>query len=165
MTPRRLLPLLAVFLVLAVSFITLQWYQERQEQARQQAKKIFPVKEEEITALTLKRGKEEIRLIKKDKEWEIINPLKSKADPVAVSSLLTTLSFLDKVRDLGEEKDLANFGLSEPALVVEFNAQGKIYKLALGAKTPGDQGYYVRKDQAPPSWSSLPPTRPPWIAA
>ncbi|MEW6387656.1 MAG: DUF4340 domain-containing protein [Thermodesulfobacteriota bacterium] len=149
MTPRRLLPLLAAFLVLAASFFILKWHQERQEQAQQQAKKIFPLKEGEITALTLKRGQEEIRLIKTGKDWEMVKPLKSRVDQVTISSVLSTLAFLDKVRDLGEEKDLANFGLAQPALVVEFTAQGQVHRLALGAKTPGDQGYYVQKDQDP----------------
>jgi hypothetical protein len=63
--------------------------------------------------------------------------------------MLTTLARLQKERDLGEEKDLKPFGLDKPSLVVKFTAQGLPHQLAVGAKVPGDQNYYVLKDRDP----------------
>ena len=63
--------------------------------------------------------------------------------------MLTTLARLRMERDLGVEKDLKPFGLDQPGLVVKFTAQGQPHQLVIGAKVPGDQNYYVLRDQAP----------------
>jgi hypothetical protein len=147
MTPRRLLPFLVVFLVLAATYGLLTWRQGVREAREQEAKKLFAVKAGEITALALKRGQEEISLVKTGQEWQIIKPVKAAVDPVTFDSLLATLAHLEKMRDLGAAKDLPAFGLTKPGLVVEFTAQGKPHRLAIGGKTPGDQGYYALKDQ------------------
>jgi hypothetical protein len=39
--------------------------------------------------------------------------------------------------------------LDKPGLVVKFTAQGKPHQLVIGAKVPGDQNYYVLRDQDP----------------
>ena len=90
-----------------------------------------------------------MRLVKKDQVWRLTAPLNAKADQTIVDSMLTTLARLRKERDLGEEKDLKPFGLDKPGLVVKFTAQGQPHQLAIGAKVPGDQNYYVLKDQDP----------------
>ena len=149
MTPKKLLPLVVIFVVLAVSYLASQWYQARQQRRDQEAKKLFSVKEADISEITLKKGQQEIRLVRREQGWELVTPLKAKADKAAVDSLLAALSFLEKDRDLGEHKDLAPFGLTTPALIVEFTAQEKKHQLAVGSKTPGDRGYYVLRDQQP----------------
>ena len=90
-----------------------------------------------------------MRLVKKDQVWRLTAPLNTKADQTIVDSMLTTLARLRKERDLGEEKDLKPFGLDKPGLVVKFTAQGQPHQLAIGAKAPGDQNYYVLRDQDP----------------
>ena len=114
-----------------------------------QAKKVFHLKEADISDLSLVRGKDEVRLVKKDQVWRLTAPLNTKADQTIVDSMLTTLARLQKERDLGEEKDLKPFGLDKPGLVVKFTAQGQPHQLAIGAKAPGDQNYYVLRDQDP----------------
>jgi len=149
MSPRRLLPYLLIFLVLAGTYIGLKWHKEKQVAQEEQAKKVFHLTEPEITDLTLVRGKDEVRLVKKDKVWFITAPINTKADQTVLDNMLTSLASLRKERDLGVEKDLAPFGLDKPALVVKFTAQGKPHQLAVGAKVPGDQNYYVQADQDP----------------
>jgi hypothetical protein len=149
MTPRRLLPYLLIFLVLAGTYAGLKWHKEKQVAQEEQAKKVFNLTEPEITELSLVRGAGEVRLVKKDKEWYLTAPINTKADQTIVANMLTSLASLRKERDLGVEKDLAPFGLDKPSLVVKFTAQGKPHQLAVGAKVPGDQNYYVLADQDP----------------
>jgi hypothetical protein len=149
MTPRRLIPYLVIFLVLASTYVGLRWHQEQQALRDEQAKKIFHLAETDVSDLSLVRGKDEVRLVKKDKVWRLTAPLDTKADQTIVDSLLTTLARLAKERDLGIEKDLKPFGLDKPGLVVKFTAQGKPHQLAIGGKVPGDQNYYALKDQDP----------------
>ncbi len=149
MNPKRVLPLLLIFLVLAGSYAFLTWHQAQRESREQEAKKLFAVKEAEITALTLKRGKEEISLARIGQDWQLLKPLKAKADQVSLDAMTGTLAHLEMRRELGEQKDLKAFGLEAPALVVEFTAQGKPHRLSLGARAPGGLGYYTLRDQDP----------------
>jgi hypothetical protein len=149
MTLRRLIPYVVIFLILAGAYGGLRWRQEQQVARDEQAKKVFNLKETDLSDLTLVRGKDEIRLVKKDQVWHLTAPLDTKADQAVVDSLLTTLARLRMERDLGVEKDLKPFGLDQPGLVVKFTAQGQPHQLVIGAKVPGDQNYYVLRDQAP----------------
>jgi hypothetical protein len=149
MTPRRLIPYVLVFLILAGAYGGLRWRQERQVTLDEQAKKVFLLKEADLGDLTLVRGKAEVHLVKKDRVWHLTAPLNTKADQTVVDSMLTTLAQLRMDRDLGEEKDLKPFGLDKPGLVVKFTAQGQPHQLVIGAKVPGDQNYYALRDQDP----------------
>ena len=149
MTSRRLIPYVVVFLILAGAYGGLRWRQEQQVARDEQAKKVFHLQESDLSDLTLVRGKDEVRLVKKDQVWHLTAPLDTKADQTIVDSLLTTLARLRKERDLGPEKDLKPFGLDKPGLVVKFTAQGQPHQLVIGAKAPGDQNYYVLRDQDP----------------
>jgi len=149
MTPRRLIPYVVVFLILVGAYAGLRWRQEQEIARDEQAKKVFHLKETDISDLSLVRGKDEVRLVKKDQVWHLTAPLNTKADQAIVDSMLTTLARLRKERDLGEEKDLKSFGLDKPGLVVKFTAQGQPHQLAVGAKAPGNENYYVLRDQDP----------------
>ncbi|MBM4275135.1 MAG: DUF4340 domain-containing protein [Deltaproteobacteria bacterium] len=149
MTPRRVLPYLALFLVLVGVYLGLNWQRERREAQEQEAKKLFPVKEAEVVEFAVIKGKDEIRLVKKDQEWRLSRPLEIRADQDAVKSVLLTLGHLQKMRDLGAATDLKPFGLDQPAAVVEFTVQGKAHRLAIGAQAPDALSYYALKDQDP----------------
>ncbi len=147
MIPRRLLPYLVLFLVLLGLYAGLTWRQTRQEAQKTEAKKIFQVKQDDIGEVVLKRGKEEVRLAKKDGDWLITKPLKMQADKAMVDAILSTLAHLQKERDLEGAADLKTFGLDKPPLVVEFTAPGKSGRLVIGSATPGKMGYYAYRDQ------------------
>jgi hypothetical protein len=149
MTPRRLIPYVVIFLVLAGTYAGLRWRQVRQAAREEQAKKVFHLKETDISDLSLVRGKDEVRLVKKDKLWHLTAPLKARADQTTVDSMLTTLARLHKERDLGGEKDLKPFGLDKPGLVVKFMVRGQPHQLAIGAEVPGGGSYYALQDQDP----------------
>ncbi|MGQ9689080.1 MAG: DUF4340 domain-containing protein [Desulfobaccales bacterium] len=149
MTPRRLLPFLLVFVILASLYFALEWHRERQSRQEEEAKKIFAVKEADISAVTLKRPSDEVHLAKEGQKWHLTQPLKDQVDAVAMNSLLNTLAHLRLTRDLGLEKDLKPFGLDRPALVLSFKAGDKSHTLSVGNKAPGGQGYYARRGQDP----------------
>jgi hypothetical protein len=149
MTFRRLIPYVVVFLILAVAYGGLRWGKDRQVARDEEAKKVFHLTESDLSDLSLVRGKDEVRLVKKDRVWELTAPLNTKADQTVVDSMLSTLARLRQERDLGAEKDLKPFGLDKPGLVVKFTAQGKPHQLSIGGKVPGDQNYYVLRDEDP----------------
>jgi hypothetical protein len=149
MTPRKLLPFLAVFLVLAATYFALEWHRGKVAREEAEAKKIFAVKGPDITAITIKRPSEEIHLVKDGKIWRLDRPITERADNITMNALLASLSQLRLTRDLGPEKDLKPFGLDQPPLVVSFAVGDKSYVLDVGKKSPGEQGYYARRDKDP----------------
>ncbi len=149
MTPRRLLPFLAVFVALAAAYFLLEWHSGRTAREEAEAKKIFAVQGQDITAITIKHPGEEIRLVKEGKDWHLDQPIKERADALTTNALLAALSQMRLNRDLGTEKDLKPFGLDQPPLVVSFKVGNKSYTLDIGQKSPGGQGYYAKRDQDP----------------
>jgi hypothetical protein len=149
MTPRRLIPYVVIFVILAGGYIGLRWHQAQQATREAQAQKVFHLTQTEVSQLSLVRGSGTVSLAKKQKIWRIIAPLSTKADQTIVDNMLTSLAHLRKERDLGVEKDLKPFGLVKPALVVKFTAKGKAHHLAIGAKTPGGENYYALADKNP----------------
>lgn len=148
MNPRRLIPYVVVFLILVGTYVGLWWHQAQKEAGEQQAKQVFACKDAEITALTLKRGKEEVQLTRQGAVWEITKPLKAKADPDTVGDLVKALADLKKERDLGPG-EAKTFGLDEAGLLISFSAKGEQHRLVLGEPIPGGRGYYARKDDDP----------------
>ena len=149
MTPRRLLPFLAVFVALAAAYFLLEWHGARTARHEDQAKKIFAVQGQDITAVTIKRPDQEIQLVREGRDWRLEQPIKERADALTANAFLAALSQMRLTRDLGPEKDLKNFGLDQPPLVVSFKVGDKSYTLDVGKKSPGGQGYYAKRDNDP----------------
>ena len=105
--------------------------------------KILSLSEPDVTALTIKKkGLPEVDLSKKDGAWQITAPKALRADQEAVSSVLSTLSFLNSER-LVEDKatDLGSFGLASPAIELDIVAKDKTQKLLIGDTTPTGADY------------------------
>ena len=149
MTPKRLIPYVVIFVILAGAYGGLRWHQTQQATREAQAKKIFHLTQTEISQLSLVRSSGTVSLTKKHKIWQVTAPLSTKADQTIVDNMLSTLAHLRKERDLGVEKDLKPFGLVKPALVIKFTAKGKAHHLAIGATAPGGENYYALADQNP----------------
>jgi hypothetical protein len=150
MNPKRLIPYVAIFVVLMGAYWALMWYQGQETEKEEQAKQVYSLKEDEIGEVALIIGKEEIRLLKKDHQWNLTKPLETKADQPQTTNLVETLVGLHKERTLGPETDKPAFGLDKPALVVFFTAKGSPHRLTIGAQAPGENGgYYALKDDDP----------------
>ncbi len=156
MNPRRLIPYVVVFLVLVGTYVGLRWHQAQKETREQQAKQVFTFKEAEISALTLKRGKEEIQLTRQGAVWEITKPVKAKADQETVDNLVQALAELKKERDLGpgEAQDLRPGPGRDCRL---FYRQGKATPPGPGASGPGGPGLLCPEGQGPQYLADQPP--------
>lgn len=105
--------------------------------------KILSLSESDVTALAIKKkGSPEVDLARKDGAWQITEPKPLPADQEAVSSVLSTLSFLNSER-LVEDKaaDLAPYGLASPALEIDVTTKDKTHKLLIGDATPTGAEY------------------------
>jgi hypothetical protein len=146
--PRRLIPYAVIFLILTGTYVGLRWQQAQKQTREQQAKQVFSYQEAEITALTLKQGKEEVQLTRQGAVWEMTKPVQAKTDPETVGYLVRTLADLKQERDLGPG-EAKTFGLGEAGWSISFTAKGEQHRLEVGEPVPGGKGYYARKDDDP----------------
>jgi hypothetical protein len=70
-----------------------------------------------------------------------------KADAAAVSGITSNLASLEVQRVIDENPaDVAEYGLSEPRVEIQFKAGGQTHKVAVGRKTPPGTDLYARFD-------------------
>ena len=148
MRPRNTLIALAVLAGL-VLWIYLYEYrgEEGREKAKEAEKKVLVFDAAKADGLDLVRPGGEVRLRKEGGEWRLTAPLIARADGEEVSSLLSTLSWLEADRRIpAEGADLEGFKLVEPPLkiVVRPGEGAPPLLLAVGDKTPIGSGYYAR---------------------
>jgi Domain of unknown function (DUF4340) len=133
--------------IILVAFYLYQTQKEEKEQnAKEEARVIFPVKVDQLRSLTLKKEKETIRLEKTsaDSDWSIVAPIRAATDRMTLSRLQRTLAELKSERLISERAtDLSEFGLDKPSLVVSFGGEKEEGALALGGQSPMGTGFYA----------------------
>ncbi len=136
--------LVVIFILLGayVYFVEIKKH-EKDEQVKQESKKVFALVKDSITTLYFKNVNGEFSLEKVNNEWKITRPLETEADNSTINSMLTSLSNAEKDKvftvDLTE---LSNFGLGESADVVKIiTSVGEVDSILLGDDTP--VGSYV----------------------
>jgi hypothetical protein len=108
--------------------------------------KLLNVTEEQIQALEIKkRSGESIRLLRSDSMWQIAAPKALRADPDAVSSILSALASLSSDRTVEEKvASLEQYGLAQPAIELSITDKtGKTAKLLFGDDTPAGTAAYA----------------------
>jgi hypothetical protein len=110
--------------------------------------KVFAVKMEAIEEITVKSaGGDRTTLRKAGGTWQITAPVTAPADQAEVSGIVTNLTTVDIVRTVEESAaDLAQFGLAEPRVEIEFKEAGgkSARRLLIGDKTATSGEVYAR---------------------
>lgn len=122
--------------------------QAEKEKAEAEAKKIFALQAEQITALELSAPeKPPVRLKREEAGWKITAPVDAEVEKSAVESLVSTLADLSWELMVAEEaRDLKPFGLTDPAqLKIRFTVGDQELELQVGEKNPVGRGYYARR--------------------
>jgi hypothetical protein len=157
-TPVRKSTLLVVLLAAALGGAV--WYFEFKrekpaEDAAAASKPLFSFKQEEVTALTLTRGGETLRVEKRGATWRITQPVDASADEGAVDGLLGSVSFARISKTIavmppGSAYALKAFGLDAPAVALEMKLKsGAAHRLRLGAKDFTGSNVYGLVDSEP----------------
>jgi hypothetical protein len=108
--------------------------------------KLLNVTEDQIQEIEIKkRAGESVRLQRRDSNWQIaaLEPLR--ADPDAVSSMLSTLSSLSSDRTVDEKAtSLDQYGLTQPAIELNIaDKNKKNTKILIGDETPAGSAVYA----------------------
>lgn len=171
MRPRSLLLLL--FLALGLSAFI--WFYERHlpssDERREQAKKVLPLKADEVEALDLSWGEQAVRLERRQpaapadgaKEaeqtgseakkapagvWYLASPLDTPADGPAVDRLVASLVNLEKRRTV-KDADRAQLGLDSPRAKVRIETGKRSPELLVGAELSGSDSMAVALEGRP----------------
>lgn len=131
------------------------WYEvkgsEQRKAAEEATQRIFQLKKDAIEAVTISRGQEVIKLAKDANEgWTLTEPVRTKADQRTVDEVLDGLVEGKRDKVIAEQAaDVADFGLKEPAIVVQATVKdsGTPIILNIGARTPTMGGYYAREGE------------------
>jgi len=108
--------------------------------------KLLNVTEDQIQEIEIKkRARESVRLQRHDSNWQIAAPDPLRADPDAVSSMLSTLSSLSSDRTVDEKATgLDQYGLTQPAIELNITDKNKkTTKILIGDETPAGSAVYA----------------------
>ena len=90
MKPKTLLFLVISFIVVMGVYLGLEkLYLPKTEEKKAKEEKVFPIAEEDVTAVELVSGDETITLEKNDDAWVLTAPVRTAADNGEVASLLS----------------------------------------------------------------------------
>lgn len=143
---RSTLILVVIFLGLLGYYV----YDSRQPEApaAEEKPKAFTVEADRIEELTVEApGGETTKLRKGSGGWEMLEPSATSADQTEATSIAQSLASLEIQRVIDENpSDLAQYGLADPKVEIEFRASGQKTgtRLLLGDKTPTGGELYAK---------------------
>jgi hypothetical protein len=110
--------------------------------------KVYSVETDKIDEIKITAGGETTLLRKSDAGWTMIEPTAADADPAEAISVAQAISSLERVRIVDENPaNVAQYGLENPAVRVEFKAQGNVTgSLKLGDKNATQGELYAQKN-------------------
>lgn len=121
------------------------------EKVAGQKDRVWKAEPADVTEVRLKRADEVVRLRREADGWQMLEPVKARADRGAVDDALTTIMTAKADREIAAAPaSLAEFGLDKP--VAEITAtlkDGKQLGLLLGGKSPTGVWVYARDRDKP----------------
>ena len=148
---------LVVLLVLAVGLggflvVDNQWLAPKREKTESVKGRLWTVEPKDVEALTITRKDDTIKLKRSGDGWEMLEPVKTRADGGVVNEVVTglTTARVDREIDPNPPK-LADFGLEPPAAQVALEVKGQAapLTLAVGGKNPTGVWVYAREGSKP----------------
>ena len=148
---QRSLTLLGGVVALAAGLGLYRWYGIYQAGvAKQKAQDVqdtlFTFKKEQVKKLAVTSNGQTVEGTLQDAEWTIDRPIKTAGDKFAFDSIADKLAGLKQKRDIGNQSDLTQYGLSLPRTkVVATLDDGKPAELDLGSDNSYDGTLYAKR--------------------
>jgi hypothetical protein len=144
---------LAVILVALGAFY--YWYEVRLGPEREKAEgrkgRVFTADTTDVTAVTIRRASDTVRLEREGEGWKVLEPVASRGDRGPIDETVTTIVMAKMDREVAEKPDaLGDFGLDKPAAEIVLKLKdGKELGLHLGSKSPTGVWVYARERDKP----------------
>jgi hypothetical protein len=128
------------------------WLNPRREKAESAKGRIWTVEPKDVEGVVIARKNETIRLKRTADGWEMLEPLRVRADRAAVDDMVTGLATarMDREIDASPARP-ADFGLDPPEAEVRLEVKGAAAPLVLrvGSKNPTGVWVYAREGDKP----------------
>ncbi len=144
-----ILALIAIALAAYVYFVEIKGGEEKKKE-KEIAEKLFNIKKDSVDHIIIRKGSTTFEFVKKDGNWQMLQPVNTLADESPMNSVLYSLSNTKKIRSFkASSKDLATYGLGEGSLKVQFSGKGIPEQwLKIGDRTPVGANVFVTKDDS-----------------
>ncbi|MCX7821962.1 MAG: DUF4340 domain-containing protein [Syntrophobacterales bacterium] len=142
---RFLIGYAVIFLALATYFFVFEVHKKRKEtEAKESERRVFSLNVEDIREITIAKETEKILLVRENDRWRIVSPIETETDNPSVLGFVNTISDLRVKKWIGRERDLTPFGLKAPPITISVKkSSNDLYRLAIGGKTPTEDGIYA----------------------
>lgn len=98
-------------------------------------KPAFAVNADQVTGLTLVSGTGKTVFAKQGKDWQITQPVSTRADQTSISGIVSDLSSAKIRRSFAPTDSLSKYGLAQPAVTIDFQQKGGVeHTIRLGDK-------------------------------
>lgn len=99
------------------------------------SKPAFSVKSDQISSVTIHHADATVALAKKGSEWDLTQPIATRADQSEVGTIVDDLSGLSIQRSFAPTDALSKYGLTDPAVKIEFRTgNGSSHEIQMGDK-------------------------------
>jgi hypothetical protein len=108
---------------------------------------VFHFQPEDVSSITFSRsGAPPVVVDRQGSRWQIVEPVSTRADESAITSLLNDVTLAHASRTLTPDpKELANYGLASPAATLEFKLKdGKTHSLKIGSADFSGNSIYAQ---------------------
>jgi hypothetical protein len=122
---------------------------EKQEQVKG---RLWDVEPKDVEMITIQRKSDTVRVKRVEGGWEMLEPVKARADRAVVDEVVSSLATLRMDREIDPNPaKLTEFGLEPPATQVTLEVKGRSepLRLALGEKNPTGAWVYGREGSKP----------------
>lgn len=122
------------------------------KQPAEQKNKLFKIKSEDITTITLKYPGREIELAKEAGKWMLVKPITAEADETAANNIARAVADCEVKRTLEEvPASLQPFGLAKPEVIVTVTTSDKrtLPAIEVGKTTPVGFSAYIKTSDKP----------------
>ena len=129
-----------------------QWLAPKREKAESAKGRLWTVDSKDVESFTIARKNDTIKLKRAGDSWEMVEPVKTRADGGVANEVLTDLTTARVDREIeANPTKLADFGLEPPAATVtlDVKGQGKPLTLTVGGKNPTGVWVYAREGSKP----------------
>ncbi|GAE87379.1 DUF4340 domain-containing protein [Acetivibrio straminisolvens] len=142
---RNIFILVVVFLALIGAFFIARNKASKVEDDYQRIE-IYKLDTEKAEELTVVNGEDTFVLKKKDDEWELVSGGDFEINQVQIQSIISNVCDLYATKEVeSNPKDLAQYGLDNPASVTIKFSDGTTAEIEVGDETPTKSGYYAKK--------------------
>jgi len=133
-------------------FVDNQWLAPKREKAESAKGRLWTVDSKDVESFTITRKDDTIKLKRAGDSWEMVEPVKTRADGGVANEVLTDLTTARVDREIeANPTKLADFGLEPPAATVTLDVKGQAKPLTLtvGGKNPTGVWVYAREGSKP----------------